>query len=162
MCSSDLPEAYSLVEVYSGHGNSEEYRSWEEVRIDSNGTRTCPPPQAGFTPSCWRAGEIIAERCLKAGIDRTECGRRAAAARQNHIDMGIAGHLTVPGATASDWLDSGQCTDCFNAAFNYRPRESVQAGLAMAHVDDATGKATRFTWGFIGSSDNHRARPGTG
>ncbi len=156
------PEAYSLVEVYSGHGNSEEYRSWEEVRIDSAGAMTCPPPAGGYTPSCWRAGEIITERCLKAGKDAKECEKRAAEARQNYVDMGIAGHMTIEGESAADWLDAGQCTDCFLPAFNYRPRKSVQAGLAMAHFDDATGKATRFNWGFIGSSDNHRARPGTG
>jgi hypothetical protein len=46
-------------------------------------------------------------------------------------------------------------------SLNYRARLSVQAGLATSHFAD-DGTATRFTWGFIGSSDNHRARPGTG
>ena len=156
------PEQYGLVEVYSGHGNSEEYRSWDDVRIDANGKKTCPEPAPGYMPSCWRAGEIIEARCLKAKIDKDDCSKRAATARQDYMDMEIAGHLSVPGATANDWLDSGQCTDCFLPAFNYRPKESVQAGLAYTHIDDKDGQATRFTWGFIGSSDNHRARPGTG
>ncbi|MEQ1753602.1 MAG: DUF3604 domain-containing protein [Micropepsaceae bacterium] len=156
------PEQFGLVEVYSGHGNSEEYRSWDEVTIDSSGKKSCPAPSPGYTPSCWRAGEIIAERCLKAGLGKDECDKRAATARQNYMDMEIAGHLTVPGETANDWRDAGQCTDCFLPAFNYRPKESVQAGLAYSHFDDKDGKVTRFTWGFIGSSDNHRARPGTG
>lgn len=69
--------------------------------------------------------------------------------------------MTVPGATGADWMDAGQCTDCFFASFNHRARLSVQAGLAETHFDEA-GKATRFNWGFIGSSDMHRARPGTG
>jgi hypothetical protein len=34
--------------------------------------------------------------------------------------------------------------------------------LAKSHFDETTENATRFNWGFIGSSDNHRARPGTG
>jgi hypothetical protein len=70
--------------------------------------------------------------------------------------------LSVPGAVAQDWLDAGQCTDCFLPAFNYRPGTSVQAGLATSHFSDEGAQATRFNWGFIGSSDNHRARPGTG
>lgn len=156
------PENFSLIEVHSGHGNSEEYRFWEEVRIDVAGKTTCPPPQGNYTPSCWRAGEIITERCLQAKIAPEECEKRAATARQSYVDMGIAGHMTVPGVTAADWLDAGQCTDCFIPSFNHRPKKSVQAGLAMAHFEDATSQSTRFTWGFISSSDNHRARPGTG
>jgi hypothetical protein len=70
--------------------------------------------------------------------------------------------LAVPGATADDWLDAGQCTDCFLPPFNHRPGTSVQAGLATSHFSDDGAQATRFDWGFIGSSDNHRARPGTG
>jgi len=76
--------------------------------------------------------------------------------------MGIAYHLSVPGAEAEDWVDSGQCTDCFVPPFMHRPRKSVQYGLAISRFDENAEKPTRFTWGFIGSSDNHRARPGTG
>jgi hypothetical protein len=60
------------------------------------------------------------------------------------------------------WLDAGQCTDCFLPAFNMRVKTSVQAGLATSHFADTGAQATRFHWGFIASSDNHRARPGTG
>jgi hypothetical protein len=102
------------------------------------------------------------ERCEKAKLPQAECDKRAAAARQAYVDMHAFGHLAVPGARAADWLDAGQCTDCFLPAFNHRPNTSVQAGLATSHFDDAKGQATRFEWGFIGSSDNHRARPGTG
>ena len=65
------------------------------------------------------------------------------------------------GAEPEAWLDSGQCIDCFLPPFNHRPQTSVQYGLALTHVDPAKGQ-TRFRWGFIGASDNHRARPGTG
>lgn len=150
-----------LIEVYSGHGNSEEYRSWSEVLSDAEGKRTCPAPNGNFIPGCWRAGELIEERCLKAKLDGKECAARAAKARQDYVDMNSAGHLAVPGSTPEDWLDAGQCTDCFLPAMNYRPGKSVQAGIASTHFDDAA-KATRFHWGFIGSSDTHGARPGTG
>jgi hypothetical protein len=76
--------------------------------------------------------------------------------------MSVAGHLSVPGASPEDWLNAGQCTDCFLPAFNYRPRTSVQAGLATSHFFADGSQPTRFNWGFIASSDTHRARPGNG
>jgi hypothetical protein len=159
---SERPEHFNLIEVYSGHGNSEEYRSWSDVSISADGKKTCPQPTPGYTPACWRAGEIIEARCAKTSLGKDECAKRVEAARQAYVDMGIAGHLSTKGTAPADWLDSGQCTDCFLPAFNFRPQTSVQAGLATTHFSDDAAKMTRFTWGFIGSSDNHRARPGTG
>lgn len=157
------PEAFSLIEVYSGHGNSEEYRPWRDVILSQDGqSATCPAPTKTYLPSCWRAGEIIKERCHATNVDAAECERRAEAARAAYANMSIAGHLAVRGADAEAWLDSGQCIDCFLPPFNHRPQTSVQYGLAITRFDDpATGQA-RFRWGFIGASDNHRARPGTG
>ncbi|MCA3254196.1 MAG: DUF3604 domain-containing protein [Alphaproteobacteria bacterium] len=157
------PERFSLVEIYSGHGNSEEYRSWDDIiagPVTSQGpTGICPKPTATYTPSCWRAGEIIAQRCKAEG--GKDCDARAAYARNAAANMGVAGHLAVKGEAPEDWLDAGQCTDCFLPAFNYRPKNSVQYGLAIRRFDN--GEPTgRFRWGFIGSSDNHRARAGTG
>lgn len=158
----ERPERFPLIEVFSGHGNSEEYRSWKDVIISSDGKQSCPQPTEGYTPGCWRAGEIILQRCRAAGVVADECESRAASARQNYLDMYASGHLTVAGVQPEEWLDSGQCTDCFLPAFNYRPGTSVQAGLATSHFGEDKAKATRFQWGFIASSDNHRARPGTG
>lgn len=156
------PERFKLVEIFSGHGSSEEYRSWKDVNLNSNGTASCPEPAPNYLPSCWRAGEIIRDRCTKAGENAEECEKRAAQAREDYANMGVAGHLAVGGETPEDWLDSGQCVDCWMPPFNHRAGNSVQAGLATSSFEDAAGKATRFYWGFIGSSDNHRARPGTG
>ena len=157
------PSSFSLIEVYSGHGNSEEYRSWQDVIPTADGlSATCPAPSKNYLPSCWRAGEIIKERCLKLGLATAECDMRAGTARQAYANMAIAGHLAVRGADAETWLDSGQCTDCFLPPFNHRPRTSVQYGLAISRFDQTPNKPGRFRWGFIGSSDNHRARPGTG
>ena len=59
-----------------------------------------------------------------------------------------------------DWLNSGQCKDCFVPAFNMRPKGSVQYALALRKfIDD---KEYQFDFGFIASSDNHRSKPGTG
>ena len=69
-----------------------------------------------------------------------------------------------PDAPLEDWLDCDQCRDCFKPAFSYRPLESVQYAMTLTR-DDATGadgKPLRFRYGFIGSSDGHSGRPGTG
>lgn len=158
----ERPERSRLIEIYSGHGNSEEYRSWREVLMertrDGALVGICPRPTASYTPSCWRAGEIIAARCEAEG--GKDCAQRAADARTAYANMGVAGHRAVKGETPEDWLDAGQCTDCFLPAFNYRPLKSAQYGLAITRFDQQGPQ--RFRWGFVASSDNHRARPGTG
>jgi hypothetical protein len=72
----------------------------------------------------------------------------------------LAGHRSVPGARPEDWLDAGQCRDCREPTFNYRPLGSAQYILALGNFAD--GKARHFQLGFMASSDNHSARPGTG
>jgi len=155
------PKRQFLIEIMSGHGNSEQYRDWHEVILDAKGHATCPEPRPDYLPSCWRAGEIIADRCRAAGIDEKECGSRAAAARQNYVEGLVAGHWTVPGVKPEEWLDSGQCRDCFIPAFNYRPGGSAQYALAITNFDDPANPK-RFRFGILASSDNHQARPGTG
>lgn len=159
------PDAQELIEVYSGHGNSEEYRPWRAViaRETPDGiVGECPAPSDDFTPPCWFAGEIIERRCLDEGEGEEVCAQRAADTRRDAANMGVAYHLTVKGEASEDWLDSGQCTDCFLPAFHHRPATSVQYGLAISSFEDDPETPNRFHWGFIASSDNHRARPGTG
>jgi hypothetical protein len=155
------PQRQTLVEVYSGHGNSEEFRTWREVIFEADGGRRCPEPVRDYEPSCWRAGEIVRARCLAEEESETECEERAEQARQHHVDAGTYGHVTVPGARVEDWLDAGQCRSCFLPAFNYRPRSSVQYLMALRDFS-APGAPRRFELGFIASSDTHSARPGTG
>jgi len=147
-------------EIMSGHGNSEEYRSWRASTINEDGTMSCPKPSNNYLPSCWRAGEIIYERCIKEDISEEICSDREKQARDNYVAMGASGYLSVPGVEVDDWLDSGQCKDCFLPSFNYRPAGSGQYALAIGNFDQENVK--RFRFGFIASSDNHRARPGTG
>jgi hypothetical protein len=150
-----------LVEIFSGHGNSEEYREWDGVTFDGAGNPVCPEPTPEYLPSCYRAGEIIRGRCLAAGESSEECARRADEASKNYLAVGVFGHRTVQGATVEDWLDSGQCRDCYLPAFNYRPGGSSQYALAISRFD-GDGAPKRFDFGFIGSSDNHSARAGVG
>jgi len=156
------PTRQILIEVVSGHGNSEEYRDWKDIEIGPDGQATCPKPRRDYLPSCWRAGEIIEARCRAEGTAAAECADRAAEARRIYAQSGIAGHRAIPGVTAEDWLDSGQCRDCNFPSFNYRPGGSTQYALAVSNFDDPNGPPRRFHFGFIGSSDNHEARPGTG
>ncbi|MEQ8745403.1 DUF3604 domain-containing protein [Pyruvatibacter sp.] len=155
------PEKQELIEVMSGHGNSEEYRPWRAATIDADGNIACPAPSYNYVPSCWRGGEIIRARCEAAGEDDATCDTRAREARQNFAQLSIAGHMTISGEDSTEYLDAGQCRDCFLPPFNHRPGTSVQYGMAISNLDDPDNPR-RFNWGFIASSDTHRARPGTG
>jgi hypothetical protein len=152
------PETQRLIEVFSGHGNSEEYRAWRAIEYGGEGRGSCPAPRAGYEPCCWRAGEIIRSRCGDPGSER--CRARVEAARQHYLDAGVNGRITVPGARVADWMGCGSCPDCFLPSFNYRPGSSVQYILALSNLE--RGQPERFRFGFIASSDNHSARPGTG
>ena len=153
------PAKQFLVEVYSGHGNSEEYRSWDGVAYDADGGATCPEPTAGHEPCCWRAGELIRARCGE--VSAAECEQRVRAARARYVAAGTAAHLTVTGTTVEDWRDCGQCRDCFLPTYNHRPGSSAQAILATSDFTDPAHPSNQ-PWGFLASSDNHTARPGTG
>ncbi|MDJ0847592.1 MAG: DUF3604 domain-containing protein [Myxococcota bacterium] len=156
------PERQTLLEVYSGHGDSEVHRDFRAVELDGDGRASCPEPRPDYLPTCWRAGEIIRERCLADGEGPEECESRAVEARANAAAAGVAAHLTVPGTRLEDWLDAGQCRDCAEPSFNYRPGGSAQYILALGNFDDDAAPPRRFRMGFMASSDNHFARPGTG
>jgi hypothetical protein len=101
----DDPERQRLMEVFSGHGNSEEYRDWRAVTPKGDGSFTCPEPTDDFEPCCWRAGELIRQRC--GDIPADECEARVEQARLHHANAGAAAHLTIPGATTEDWGNCG-------------------------------------------------------
>jgi hypothetical protein len=152
----------TLIEVFSGHGDSEKFVDFRDVELDSEGNASCPPAQPNYLPSCVRAGEIIRERCLAEGNAAEECDARAAKTRDAAAKAGIAAHLIVDGEQAADWLDAGQCRDCDQPAFNYRPGGSAQYIAALGNFDDDPAQPRRFRFGFLAASDNHFARPGTG
>jgi hypothetical protein len=154
----DNPKWQQLIEVFSGHGNSEEYRSFRAAERTEAGL-VCPEPSDGYEPCCWRAGEIVRGRCADRLSE--ECDSHVKAARENYLRVGVAGHLTLPGTEATEWGNCGQCTDCFQPSFEYRPGGSVQYVLAKGSFEDSE-TPRHATLGFIASSDNHAARPGTG
>jgi hypothetical protein len=156
------PQRQRLIEVYSGHGDSEVHRDWRPVEWDAEGKPVCPAPRPDYLPTCWQAGEIIRGRCLAEGLAEQECGSRAAEARALALAAGQLAHVTVPAETPEEWLDAGQCRDCAGASFNYRPTGSAQYILALSDFGTGADAPRRFRMGFIASSDNHFARPGTG
>ncbi len=154
----DNPRWQQLIEVFSGHGNSEEYRDYRAVEQTAGGP-VCPEPTDGFEACCWRAGDIVRSRCDNPLSE--ECDRRVAEARANHLRLGVSGHLTLPGTEITEWGNCGQCLDCFQPSYSYRPGGSVQYILARGSFEDPDAPR-HSTLGFIASSDNHSARPGTG
>ncbi len=147
-----------LVEVFSGHGNSEEFRDFRSAVVTDDGLE-CPAPVEGYQACCWRAGEIIRERCDDP--ESAECEARVQKARADYVRVGLAGHITIPGEDVPDWQDCGQCVDCYLPAYQYRPGGSVQYMLAKGDFTDPDAPR-HATMGFLASSDNHTARPGTG
>jgi hypothetical protein len=154
----DDAELQRLVEVFSGHGNSEEYRDFRSAVLTEDGLE-CPEPVDGYQACCWRAGEIIRDRCDDPESEL--CEARVEKARADYARVGLAGHVTLPGEDVPDWEDCGQCTDCYLPAYQYRPAGSVQYMLAKADFENPE-EPRHSTMGFIASSDNHTARPGTG
>lgn len=161
------PESYDskrqkLIEIMSGHGNSEEYRRWSEWEVGDDGERVCPAPTENYLPCCWQAGEIMRSRC--DGLGEEECERRVELAKSYAMEAYTRPIQVFPDAAPEEWLDCGQCEDCFKPSFSFRPRESVQYGMSLSHPEavDENGAPLRFRYGFVASSDEHSARPGVG
>jgi hypothetical protein len=156
------PRWQPLLEVYSGHGNSEVYREFERAREQPDESWSCPTGGEDMELCCERAETLTRARCDDP--ESAACDAQVAEAQQNV--SGLFGSFGSPiaaveGSTLEEWGDCGQLRESFLPAYNYRPRQSAQYGLALG---SAKGKTTdaRFRWGFIGASDNHRSRPGTG
>jgi hypothetical protein len=156
------PDRQTLIEVYSGHGDSEVYRDWRSLELDRDGEPICPEPRERYIPACWHMGRIVERRCIAEGESSEECAARAAVARDNAARAGVSPHVTVPGVTGGELALSGQCGDCDQPAFAYRPAGSAQYIAALGNFDEDESSPRRFRMGFIASSDIHSARPGTG
>tara|TARA_B100000029_G_scaffold13645_1_gene14358 strand:- start:21197 stop:23395 length:2199 start_codon:yes stop_codon:yes gene_type:complete len=152
------PEKQILLEVMSGHGNSEEFRSFIASGINPDGSTFCPEPTDDFLPCCWQAGEIMKKRC--DGLSDEECEARVELAKQYALLAGPYSNMVFPESEPEEWLNCNQCLDCFKPSFNYRPKQSAQYAMALTNFDN--DEPSRYEFGFIASTDDHTARPGTG
>jgi hypothetical protein len=121
---------------------------------------SCPEPTDDFLPCCWQAGEMQKQRC--SGLSDAECNARVELAKQYTLIGGPYTNMVFPEAKPEEWMNCDQCTDCFKPAFNYRPMQSAQYALAISNFEESQDNPKRYNFGFIASTDDHTARPGTG
>ncbi len=145
-----------LLEVYSGHGNSEQFVDFDRI-VERDGVQNCPEASEQFTPCCQQAGVMARQRCEDP--DSRMCADEVSNAIADFVAMGSPqGRRLFPDATLSDWGGCGQLQRSFQPSSMYVPRLSAQYALALGF--DGDGEAQRVKFGLIGASDTHQARPG--
>jgi hypothetical protein len=159
------PKWQRLIEVYSGHGNSEVFSDLRRASVDEAGNVDCPEPTDEFEPCCWRAGELARARCEDASS--LECQSNVDAVRATFASQSPSLQVAlglpvdaVPGTTIEDYGECDELQDAFLPAYGYRPRGSAQYGLAIGKPATAGEEEVRWRLGFIAASDNHSARAG--
>ena len=156
------PERQRLIEVFSGHGDLGGVPRLARGRVRRGRQRGAAPSRRATI--CRPAG-ARARSSASAASPRARAPRRASSARWPRAPTprprAWPRSAPCPAREPADWLDAGQCRDCREPAFNYRPKSSAQYIAALGNFD-AAGAPRHFRFGFIASSDNHFARPGTG
>jgi hypothetical protein len=150
----------TLIETYSGHGNSEVFADFQRRVAEADGSYSCPPASENFVPCCQRAGELIRARCEDP--DSQACAATVEQAKRyatEVIDDRARG--VVPGASLEEWGNCGQLLDSFLPSWYYVPRQSTQYALALGDFSQG-GAPRRARFGIMASSDGHKGRPGTG
>src|SRR5262245_17553088 len=97
------PARERLLEVYSGHGSSEEFRRRDGPDGSDAAAGVCPAPTRDFLPCCWQAGEIVRARCGE--LPAAECEARVEEARRLALEAGTSPHAVLPDAGPEEWLD---------------------------------------------------------
>ena len=155
------PTRQILIEVMSGHGNSEEYRDWKEIEIAADGTIV---PDAAARLSA----ELLARRRDHRGAlqGRGHRRRRVRQARGRsapdiyaHVRRRRPPHRV--GRAGRGLARLRPVPRLQLPRLQLPPGRSTQYALAISNFDEPE-EPKRFHFGFIGSSDNHQARPGTG
>ncbi|MFT4518026.1 MAG: hypothetical protein ACI9JM_000403 [Halioglobus sp.] len=148
----------NLLEIYSGHGNSELFDDFQRVGISEDGQVFCPLATNMFTPCCQQAGILARKKCERpdsSACDMDVADTKAAFAKEGAPE----GRRLFPDATLDDWEGCGQLQNSFQPSAMYVPLQSAQYTMALGF--DKQGEAKRARFGLIGSSDGHQARPGS-
>jgi hypothetical protein len=147
-----------LLEVYSGHGNSERFDDFQRIGQTQSGEKYCPEATQNITPCCQQAGVIARQRCAQPATQ--SCEQEVANAINDFVHKGApAGRKLFKEATLDDWAGCGQLRNTFQPSSMYVPRLSAQYSLALGF--DEAGAPKRAKFGLMGSSDGHQARPGS-
>jgi hypothetical protein len=147
-----------LLEVYSGHGNSELFVDFERIGEAPGGEKFCPPATENFTPCCRQAGEITRRLCTKPSSGA--CETKVAEAVEKFVAAGTPqGRKLFPETDLDDWEGCGQLQGTFQPSSMYVPKLAAQYNLALGFDDEGEPRRARF--GLIGSSDGHQGRPGS-
>lgn len=131
------PQLQRLIEVYSGHGNSEEYRDFSS-------------PGSNYETCNQRAATLTAAYCKRKGKSLQAC--------RNDIEQARLTAQVKFATKPADWGECNQCIDCYQPAEKYYPDGSVQAALAKTGFA-LDGSLTRYHFGFIAATDDHASRP---
>jgi hypothetical protein len=147
-----------LLEVYSGHGNSELFLDFERVGKAADGSLVCPQATDDFLPCCRQAGELTRRQCEEPSSKA--CEAQVKDAMLQYMTLADQhGRALYPEASVDDWNGCGQLQHAFQPASLYVPRQTAQYNLALGF--DEYGSPKRAPFGLIGSSDGHQARPGS-
>jgi hypothetical protein len=147
-----------LLEVFSGHGNSEVFEDFERIGVNEAGEPYCPEATDNFTPCCQRAAEIVRSRCEDPSSE--SCAIQVAETVAAFVAKGApGGRKLVENTSPDDWQGCGQLQNAFQPPSMYVPRQSAQYNLALGFDENQQPKRAKF--GLMGSSDGHQARPGS-
>jgi hypothetical protein len=148
----------NLLEIYSGHGNSEVFEDFQRIGQSGEGEVYCPQATENFTPCCQQAAVITHAACVEP--TSADCVQEVEQAVSDFINKGDPqGRNLFPAATLDDWAGCGQLQNTFQPPSMYVSRLSAQYDMALGF--DASGEPKRARFGLIGSSDGHQGRPGS-
>ena len=110
------PQRQTLVEVYSGHGNTEEFRPWVaavDIPTRVGSCRRCPGAErADYTPACFRRAARSSASAVRPRARARRSARRERARRASTSSTPTATPVRgpCPGLQPYELGDAGQCT----------------------------------------------------
>ena len=124
---------------------------FEEVVFDAKGKPTCPEPTANYLPTCWRAGEIIEERCLAAGESAVVCRSARRARARSFVEAGNkAAPSRFPARRSPTGRTPGSVATASSRPSTIGRRAPSSTSWRSRAAKTPTARRCRFQLGFIG------------